>query len=732
MPNISVFKNVLEPSTPIDCDLLTHLEDIRDGMWRDIVLECRSIKDKEKRSLFKQKMPTATLSGQFSYRNEQGLIEHSGILAIDLDHVENIPQVRKRLMEDRYVYSLWISPSGDGFRVLFFIDPYKHRESFRGIAQYLSSTYGLIADRNGSNVSKPYIVSYDPLLYLNPDKVPEWKRYLRETVIKPIQNFVHTEGDFQYILKEVVARNVDITNNDYNDWVRLGICIADKFGEDGRDYFRQLSQSKQTKISVDEQYKRCLKANKDGERVGIATFYYLAKTAGINIVSEQTKTIIRATRNGKKTGLKKEQIISNLKEFENIVDADVIVGNVYDSPTGYSEEEESILHILELFISNNYSLRMNEVTGYIESKGKPQTESDLNTIFIAAKKVAPKLDFKLMMRLLKSDFIPTFNPFIEFLGSDGIPYMLPATPIENGTRFSSPLIDKLSATIKNDNPAYTQYFTRKWIVSIISAMHKLHSPLVHTLLGPIGTGKTEWYRRLLPPELHPYYQQSKLDKGKDDELLMCENILILDDELSGKSKADSIKLNNITSTDFFSLRRPYGDHNEKVLRYAVLCGTSNYPKGVIPDTSLNRRIIPIDCFNVNKEDYNLIDKKELFIEAFRLYKEGFDWRITSDDVAYLNQDAEQYESTIKEKDLVDRFYFPGNDYKMTATDIAIEIEFMTRQKLNVNSIGRELSKLGFKNKSVRESKDKVTSRWMVNKRFPEQSYNQYQNEEKPF
>ncbi|MBK7345809.1 MAG: hypothetical protein IPI98_02545 [Chitinophagaceae bacterium] len=166
-------------------------------------------------------------------------------------------------------------------------------------------------------------------------------------------------------------------------------------------------------------------------------------------------------------------------------------------------------------------------------------------------------------------------------------------------------------------------FVRKWIVSIISSMHKVHSPLLLALARfSKGTGKTEFFRRLLQTS-YLDITQSKLDKEKDDELLMCENIIIMDDELGGKSKSDAQKLKNITSKEYFYLRRPYGDHNERILRVAVLCGTSNYIN-VVNDTTGNRRILPIKVLDIDKDLFNGIDKRKLFNEAYQLYKSGFD------------------------------------------------------------------------------------------------------------
>lgn len=728
MPKISLFKNVFSIELPEDDDLVSHLEKIRDGEWQDIVLKCRSISDPEQRKKFKANMPTATLSGSFERRRDDALIEHSGYMNIDLDNVENLNSVKSKLEDDKYVFSVFTSTSGYGLRVIFKINPAKHKESFDGITEYLFERYNIVSDPNGSNISKPYIVSFDPFLYINPNTVPVFTKYIKPTPIKKLKSFVHTEDDFNNVLSQIRGRHLNICES-YQDWLKVGFSIAEKFGENGRDYFHSVSMfsDKYDEKVTNRQYNYCIKG-KGSEKANISSFYYLAKIQGINITSERTKTIVRSTRNGKRAGLSKQQIVDNLSKFSEISGSSDIVDQVFDTDDDV-DEELSTLHQLEMYISHNYQLKMNEVTGYFEQNDRSLSESDLNSIFISAKKLIPTLDYNLMMRLLKSDFIEAYNPFFKFFGSDGIPVQLPSNPDLVQKIVSSPLIDKLASCIDNDDPSYTLFFLRKWLVSVVSAAHKVHSPLLCALLGPQNTGKTEFFRRLFPKELQPYYAESKLDKEKDDELLMCENLVIMDDELGGKSKQDAQKLKNITSKQWFSLRRPYGDHNEKILRLAVLCGTSNYME-ILTDPTGNRRIIPIEVpRDIKKELYNSINKKDLWMEVYRLYKEGFDWRVTHIDIPYLNNNKEEYQMVCKEKELIEKFYEPSSEtahslsysdaralgiYIMSTTEILVELELLTKQHLSINIIGRELKELGFFKKCIRIA-DRNPSKWFVEK-----------------
>jgi hypothetical protein len=190
----------------------------------------------------------------------------------------------------------------------------------------------------------------------------------------------------------------------------------------------------------------------------------------------------------------------------------------------------------------------------------------------------------------------------------------------------------------------------------------------------------------LPPSaLRKYYAESKLDAGKDDEILMCQKLWVMDDEMGGKSKQDEKRLKELTSKSTFSLRAPYGRHNEDYKRLAVLCGTSN-EEAVLNDPTGNTRILPIRVISIDHEAYNAIDKDELFMEAVRLYDAGEAFNLTREELAHLEGVGADFETTPYERELICKFFIPvssGGGYAewLTSTDIKDAIESGTKQRI---------------------------------------------------
>lgn len=688
-PRISVIQST--ETTPIDL----FLDNIRLGKWQDLVLPIRAIKDKEQRQQRKKQVPYVTISGIFPERKDNGCKQHSGFLGVDIDDVgTSLEQIRGVLSADPYCYSIFTSISGTGLCMLVRIDGEKHREAFAGIAEYMISKYQIVIDPTSVNPSRPRYISFDPFLTIN-EKSAIFRAYPKKPKQRKDPPVVFVMDEFTDLIKRMIDANVDCCEN-YMDWLRVGYALNDKLGEQGRDYYHSLSSisGKYDYQTCDKQYTLCSRGSASEKRATIGTIYWFAKQAGLDTSSPTTKKIASATSSLKKSGMNIQGIVDNLVKFEGI-DPDIslpIVQEAFNSNSDFSREESTV-EALRTWLRTNFDFRRNAITGRVEIDTRPMRDVDFNTIFIEAKIIWKDLSFELFTRVLNSANIPEYNPFLEFYEAHK------TTPYNNE-------IPRLFAAIECDNDERLVHFGTKWLVSIISSIYGVHSPLMLVLAGrKQNTGKTEWFRRLLPQEWAPYYAESKLDAGKDDELLMTQKLLVVDDEMGGKSKKESKRLKELTSKQTFSLRRPYGHSNEDINRLAVLGGTSN-ELDLLNDPTGNRRIVPVEVLAIDHALYNSVNKVALFVELFRMYKDGFEWQFNKRDVEVLNGNTEQFMEYSQEYEMIQKYYIPGIEgsqgtYEMTATEIKIDLETKTNQKISLRKLGLELNHLHFSKKIKR-------------------------------
>jgi putative DNA primase/helicase len=157
------------PPPPVHGTVTDALAAFRDGKYRDKVERIRAITDQGRRNEQKrQTLPIYCFSGTFTYRSEECMTAHSGLAIMDLDHMkpDALLAARHRLTNDPNVFALFLSPSGDGLKVLFRIPPdiADHRRHYVALLDYLGITE---ADKRTKDPSRACFVSWDPDLYLN-------------------------------------------------------------------------------------------------------------------------------------------------------------------------------------------------------------------------------------------------------------------------------------------------------------------------------------------------------------------------------------------------------------------------------------------------------------------------------------------------------------------------------------------------------------------------------------
>lgn len=277
--NISIYRNVTDNIGTITT-LRTFLQSTK---YKAEIEALRTVEDKQKRNELKKQLPASTISGIFKpTRAKDNLIEHSGLLCIDIDeqdnrHIRNFANLNEQIARLEEVLYCALSASGKGYFVIIPIqNPMQHREHFKAIQQDFSKR-GIVIDSNCADITRLRGYSYDPEPYINED-AKVYSRIILPTV-KPIYEPDFDNSDkIGKIIGMAVRNGINMTEN-YYDWFIIGCALASELGESGREYFHVLSRqsAKYNRVECDKKYDECLKTN----RIGIGTLFHIAKDYGI-------------------------------------------------------------------------------------------------------------------------------------------------------------------------------------------------------------------------------------------------------------------------------------------------------------------------------------------------------------------------------------------------------------------------------------------------------------------
>lgn len=170
---VTIFQNIRDTDTPFFRDVNIILERIKEGAGttKEIVKRIRQEKDKSERNEIKKQLPAICFSGKFTKREDLSLTEHSGLICLDFDGYQKqkeLLQDKETLSKNKFVYSVFISPSGNGLKVLVKIpaEPDNHKNYFNSLEKYFNSPY---FDKTSKNISRVCYESYDPLIHINPN-----------------------------------------------------------------------------------------------------------------------------------------------------------------------------------------------------------------------------------------------------------------------------------------------------------------------------------------------------------------------------------------------------------------------------------------------------------------------------------------------------------------------------------------------------------------------------------
>lgn len=265
----SLFKNNWSDTPMTSLTLEKFVDGIRDGLWIKAIKDLRSKKDSAQFKKLKNALPVVTVSGLFKTRQktvkfEQRLLEHSGLICIDIDKKDN-PRMRVQDLIDNSALCQFTSCSGEGVKVIYRCtptsDPSEHKRIFDAVIKRLEDKGVKIkVDPVVKSIASLQYVSYDPEVFYNPKTSLLIKPLAPPKVVKRVEPSKDVEKEVEQLEAYLEALNGKDITKDYESWLLVMFGLSYSLGESGREIMHKICSSYKnySKVECDEKYDSCL------------------------------------------------------------------------------------------------------------------------------------------------------------------------------------------------------------------------------------------------------------------------------------------------------------------------------------------------------------------------------------------------------------------------------------------------------------------------------------------
>lgn len=238
------------------------LKQINKGLWKskieDIQYQINS-GNNIKANQLKIELPAFTISATYKGRRKKENVEsYSGLLHLDYDKLDDIQDIKSKIISNPYTYSTFVSPSGKGLKVLVKCDNdlSTHTFAFNALRSYYDKLLGVESDKSVKDVLRLCFVSYDSDMYLNENsKVFNYQSYPNnETVSKK---------DLEWVWS-FTANKEDFIEGNRNNFIHLYGCNANRYGfqiTDAINYAYSYSDSEFNKDEIKQSIKSAYENN---------------------------------------------------------------------------------------------------------------------------------------------------------------------------------------------------------------------------------------------------------------------------------------------------------------------------------------------------------------------------------------------------------------------------------------------------------------------------------------
>ena len=370
-----------------------------------------------------------------------------------------------------------------------------------------------------------------------------------------------------------------------------------------------------------------------------------------------------------------------------------------DSKTATVEEIKS-------FLDGHISLRFNEITSRAEYKIPadntdahrfiPVNDRIVNSLWSQMSTIT-RVNIQDMYRVIESDYVPVFNPFKAYLNN------LCQSVKSVGDR---DYIQELAQTVRvkggDQEQMLWHLYLKKWLVGMVASWisDDVVNNVILVLIGEQGAYKTTWFNYLLPPPLKQYfYTKTNANRmSKDDILTLAQYALVCCEELDTMRPAELNQLKAAVTMPSIDERAAYAHYHEHRKHIASFCGTGNNTQ-FLSDPTGNRRWLPFEVESIVSPRDHPFHYEGIYSQALALYKSGFQYWFTKEEIQELNRHNRQFETPHLERELVSLYFrVPKegeNGMFMTSARAIQIIGTGISQKLNPTRVGLSFNELGF-------------------------------------
>lgn len=215
-------------------NLQDFIEDVRQGTYKELVEKVRQGKGDKKN------LPAIATHGVFrNFREKRDFILSTGIIIIDIDDVEDdLGEIKEDIMSSfDYVFSVMVSPSGNGIKALCFVEPdFVTADNYREIGKYLSKDFqGYGKKVDWLSITDCLIMTWDPKILINYEVLPasiylKEKPTIHKVELEPLDKSKTLWDDPEEFYVTVLSENIDQHSSNNFHYLQMAMLDLKKYG----------------------------------------------------------------------------------------------------------------------------------------------------------------------------------------------------------------------------------------------------------------------------------------------------------------------------------------------------------------------------------------------------------------------------------------------------------------------------------------------------------------------